>query len=549
MDRRWEPTGTLPAEKKRESFSEKDCGAGQTLLHFDCEMANTIKIPRNHLIMGVCLPLAVLVGYFMAEPLEPRGLAVIVLILSVLSVPLLMEWHHPILVLGWNAYIAPVFFPGRLYLWVVLAVVSLFFAVLNRSVNPQRSFIHVPSLTRSLFFLLAVVAATAALTGGISANSLGSAHFGGKCYVYVFGAVAGYFALTSRRIPLNQAGVYLAMFFLPGITSMIGDLVNATAPEFNFLVEYLFQPGDSRVSQDFGNLTIARFGSAAVSGAALYGYLLARYGIRGALDYTRSWRFLLLLLAAIGVVGSGFRGGLILFGLTLIAQFYFEGLHRTRQLPIFLGLGIVGAVVLVSQANRLPLPVQRTLSFLPVKVDPIVKDDANSSTEWRVAMWKAVLPEVPQYLFKGKGYSMDPDEIYMEGQSAYRGYADIFAVCIVTGQYHNGVLSILMPFGLFGMAAFIWFLTAALRVLYDNYRFGNPALRCANTFLLASFIARIVTYFCVFGSFYSDLFSFTGLVGLSVSLNGPRAHRIAGEENEDVLSNDSEEYHARDRRE
>ena len=33
-------------------------------------MANAINIPKTHLIMGLSLPLAVLLGYFVAEPLE-----------------------------------------------------------------------------------------------------------------------------------------------------------------------------------------------------------------------------------------------------------------------------------------------------------------------------------------------------------------------------------------------------------------------------------------------------------------------------------------------
>jgi hypothetical protein len=32
-------------------------------------MANTIRVPRARLILGICMPLAVLLGYFLAEPL------------------------------------------------------------------------------------------------------------------------------------------------------------------------------------------------------------------------------------------------------------------------------------------------------------------------------------------------------------------------------------------------------------------------------------------------------------------------------------------------
>src|ERR1044071_2373715 len=108
-------------------------------------MANTVKLPRNYIVMGLCLPLAVLLGYFLAEPLETSSLAVVVLVMTVLCVPLLMKWHHPMMVLCWNAFVSPAFFPGRLDISILAASVGFFFAVLNRSVDPYRKLINVPS--------------------------------------------------------------------------------------------------------------------------------------------------------------------------------------------------------------------------------------------------------------------------------------------------------------------------------------------------------------------------------------------------------------------
>src|SRR6266404_3369398 len=99
-------------------------------------MANTIKIPRTHLIMGLCLPLAVLLGYFLAEPLESGSIAVVVMVLAVFCVPALMKWHHPLLVLSWNVALLPIFLPGAPPVWVLVAMASILFAVLNRSVDP-----------------------------------------------------------------------------------------------------------------------------------------------------------------------------------------------------------------------------------------------------------------------------------------------------------------------------------------------------------------------------------------------------------------------------
>src|SRR5437867_10655084 len=100
-------------------------------------MANTINIPRSHLIMGLCLPLAVLLGYLLAEPLDSASLGVIVFVLVILGVPLLMKWHHPLLILSWNAWVNTFFLPGSPGLWMIMAFASLLFALLSRSVNPD----------------------------------------------------------------------------------------------------------------------------------------------------------------------------------------------------------------------------------------------------------------------------------------------------------------------------------------------------------------------------------------------------------------------------
>ena len=64
---------------------------------------NTFSVSRAQLIYALCLPLAVVVGYFLADPLESSSMAVIVLVTGVLAVPVLMKWYHPLLVFSCNA--------------------------------------------------------------------------------------------------------------------------------------------------------------------------------------------------------------------------------------------------------------------------------------------------------------------------------------------------------------------------------------------------------------------------------------------------------------
>jgi hypothetical protein len=486
-------------------------------------MANTtIKIPRAHLIMALCLPLAVLVGYFLAEPLESGSMAVIVLVMFVLAVPLMMKWHHPVLVLSWNACITPVFLPGQAQIWVPVAAASLLFALLNRAVTPEARFIYVPSLANPLLFLAAVVLITAFATGGIGLRSFGSSRYGGRNYTLVLMAVAGFFAFSSARIPSEKAGLYVGMFLLAGLTAIIPNIIYTLGPTFYPL--YRIFPVGAAVDQARAEYAldpgIFRLGGLGIVGPSLYCYALARYGIRGALDVTKPWRLLLLVIAAACCVLSGFRSCLIGFAIIFGAVFCLEGLHKTRFLPLVLGVTLVGALILLPNANKLPWVVQRTLSFLPAKIDPIARESAEASTGWRLEIWKQAIPQIPKYLLIGKGYSMDPNELYLADQAGRYRSSDHDAI-LLNGDYHSGPLSVIIPFGIFGTIGFFWFLAAAGRFLYQNYRLGDARLQRINTFLLASFITKVVFFFAVVGSFYSDLCVFTGLIGLSVSLNGP----------------------------
>jgi hypothetical protein len=485
-------------------------------------MANTtIKIPRAHLIMALCLPLAVLLGYFLAEPMESGSMAVIVLVMFVLAVPLMMKWHHPILVLSWNAYITPVLLPGQAQIWLPVAAASLLFALLNRAVSPETRFIYIPSLANSLLFLAAVVLITAWATGGIGLRSFGSARYGGRNYALVLMAVVGFFAFSSVRIPPEKAGLYVGMYFLAGLTSIIPNIIYTLGPKFYPLFSIF--PVGMAVDQARGDYALGpgifRIGAFGLVGPSLYCYALARYGIRGALDFTKPWRLLVLVIGAGCCAASGFRSSMIHFVVTFSALFYFEGLHKTRLLPLILGFTLLGTAILLPNANKLPWVVQRAISFLPAKIDPVARESAEASTAWRLEIWKQAVPQIPKYLLVGKGYSMDPNALYLAGQSARQLISDHEAI-LLNGDYHNGPLSVIIPLGIFGTIGFIWFLAAAGRFLYQNYRYGDSRLKCINTFFLALFIERVVFFFTVFGSFYSDLWSFTGLIGLSVSING-----------------------------
>jgi len=491
-------------------------------------MASTFAVTRNHLIFGLCLPLAVLLGYMLADIDDPASRVVIVVALSVLCIPVLMRWYHPLLILSWNMAAQPAL-PGQPQLWSLMAVLSVFFAVLNRSVNPELRFAHVPALTRPMLALLAVVLGTALLTGGIGSRELGSSSVGGKSYFYLLAAVAGFFALSSRSIPPSRAGFYVALFFLPGLTSMISRLANEIGPKADFV--YALFPPDFLVDElalvQPLDTDMIRVGGLTLASLSVFSWLLARYGVAGLFDFSRPWRMAGLALAVTAGAFGGYRSVLLLMFLVFAVLFWVEKLWRTRIVVILLATGLVGGVLLVAFAHRLPLPVQRTLSFLPLNIDPITRESADVSTQWRLDMWRAVLPQVPRYLFRGKGYNVSYDDLYMAQVSSARGVGQSWQEAAVAGDYHNGPLSVVIPFGIYGLIAFGWLLIAGGRFLYTVYRQSVPELARINAFLLALFLARVLFFLFFFGTLSGELYYFTGILGFSVALNVSGRNQLA----------------------
>src|SRR5262249_48878918 len=135
---------------------------------------------------------------------------------------------------------------------------------------------------------------------------------------------------------------------------------------------------------------IARLGGLATACWGIATAMFARYGVREIFASRHVLRLLLFLaLMSISMLG-GFRSVVVLFILLFSVLFYLEGLMRSRLLPIFILILVLVGALLVGFVQHLPLNVQRTLSVLPLPVDPLAKADAQASSEWRIKIWKQV---------------------------------------------------------------------------------------------------------------------------------------------------------------
>lgn len=485
------------------------------------------KFSRLVIIYAIAAPLALALGYLVASP-NKLSTAVIMAVVSFLALPILLRWHHPLLIFFWNSAFTAGFLPGSPDAWMFFAAISFGIAFVNHIVF-QKQFLRAPMLTWPMLFLAAVVLFTAWYRGGIGLNSLGGGVIGGRYYVIILLAIAGYFAMTSEQIPLAKASKEGGIFFASALTSIFSNIIFVLGPAFYILYNIL--PAGlayAQAASEYSGSSIDRISGLSAACTGFLCFLFSQFGLRGLFDFSKPWRLLLLGLT----IGAAFFGGFrsIIFLLFMIGafQFYFERLAKTHFLPIILGLTILGLLPILAFSSRLPATVQRAISFLPVNVDPDVLADAKGSSEWRFEMWAVAAKEIPKYLWLGKGYGMDATTLFLVNEATRTGISvSPFEGFLLAGDYHSGPLSLIIPFGIPGVIGFLWLLGAGWRVLYLNYRYGDARLRKVNTVLLAYYLSYCISFFFIFGAFNTELYVFTGACGLSVCLNGGVKRRAA----------------------
>ena len=485
-------------------------------------MNNTTGLLKAVIVYAVCVPLAIWLGWMLTslEDLTRSTYIEAAIFVLLLCLPLLLRWHYIMLVFCINFSMTIFFLPGKPMVWMPMVAISLGISVLQRALNKEMHFISVPRISLPLILLVVVALATAKLTGGIGLNSFGGDLVGGHKYFLLIGGILAYFALTARRIPPERAGLYVGLFFLSQCSSVIGDLISLLPSGFNFL-SWFFPPNSYIIQEQTVDTGGFRFIGLSIMSGTIVMFMLAKYGVRGIFMSGKPWRLFLFVLFNFLMLFGGFRSRLIFCAMIFAIQFFLEGMHRTRLMPKLVFAGLLVIALAVPFADKLPNVVQRSLALLPLNIDPAVRADAQATSDWRVEMWIAVLPEVPEHLLLGKGYVLSRMELETMGKdTAFHPVSAADWDSALAGDYHSGPLSVVLSFGIWGVIGFSWFLIAAIRALYANYRYGDPVLRNINTLLLAAFLGKTLLFIIIFGAFDADMLFFAGIIGLSVSLNG-----------------------------
>jgi hypothetical protein len=489
-------------------------------------MTNPAALMRMLITYAICIPIAIAMGYILTDVgNNPNysNLFVVGLLIALVLSPIFIKWHYPILIFGLGCPITIFFLKGSPPLWQVVVIISLSIAIVERAANSKKRFISAPSIVWPLLFTAAMAFMTARLTGGIGLHTLGSGVGGGKKYVELFLGIATFFAMISHKIPRERRTLYLGLFILSGLPAFISDLGPILPKPLNY-ISYVIPSAALQAGQSW-EIGTTRLGAFGTSAGVVANFLLARYGLRGIFASGSAWWRIPLFVLMLGLTMlGGFRNVIFSFALLCTLMFFMEGLHRTRLLPVFVFVGVVMACLLVPFANKLPFTFQRAISFLPVDVDQSVKMDAEGSSEWRFRMWHDLWPQVPQYLLLGKGYALSTTDFEMIGNGDFANGVEAQldaseGSLAVSGDYHNGPLSTLIPFGIWGGITFLWFTLAGLRVMYRNFKYGDPGLKTVNIFFLAQYVAALIGFFLIFGAYSDAIFGFSKVIGFSLALN------------------------------
>lgn len=477
------------------------------------------------IVYAICIPLAIFVGYFLTSNAY-QTVYLAAALTGLLVLPLVLKLHYPILLFSWHASIALFFINSHPNLWLLMVLVSLGVSLVERILSRESHFISVPSVVLPMMIFLGVVFLTAEANGGFGLKALGSSVYGGKKYVYLLIGALSYFALVARQIPPEKVSRYFTIFVLGAVTVAIGDLF-MVAPSWLDPLFLVFPP--AAVSNDPFEFGVTRLNGTGVLGVAVFSWMIAKYGLRGIFLSGKVWR--VVLLAAMFFVGTlgGFRTSLGTMMLIFAGAFIVEKIYQTWLVaPAILG-SLLLALIIVPTAHHLPFTMQRAMAFLPLDLDRDALAAAESSTDWRINMWTGLLQDqVPQHFWKGKGFAFskqDYDEMMGQTALASSGYAEANADeqgLALAGDYHNGMLSLIIPFGIWGVLTFTWFMSAGLRVVYLNLKYGRPEFRTINYFLFMMYFIEFGSYLSCFGglSVSTDMAWFTGYLGMSIAING-----------------------------
>ena len=462
----------------------------RTRLFQGCLVIGTSAIMTLAICAGNVRVLCLVMASLVALPLmgRPRGWLILVILISASGLKI----------------------PGALLSMSLFDMVTAGFVVLAVLLATQARMGFERTGAHAWLIALAAVILVTMTVRGVGFQALGGDMIGGASYIRVYVPLALVFLI--RGVPLNtfQWRVALIGMCAASVLPLAVDLLLANGVGWGVLENLVTvaPPQDDFITW---NLIPRLFGASNFSMYFCVGLCLVIPLIR---IKTLFWIGVGIALILGGL--SSHRLAIINILLFLLTLSIVRGRTRGRTPMIWGGaIVILGAIFL--SASRLPLAMQRSLSWVPgIHISDRAAISAAETISWRVMVWQESLREVPSYWLIGKGYAFRQ----MDGLFSF---SDNYQWAIVSNLYHNGPLSMLIGLGVAGLVCGIGFLGAMIRRHYvvAHSRWPDSALQHFHRCIFALFVTQATVFLFLYGdvqvSFPAVLFSAALLEGLVVS--------------------------------
>ena len=364
----------------------------------------------------------------------------------------------------------------------------------------------------------------------------GSARVGGKPYIDVMIGVMAYLILSRYRVsPLRAKrlplwSLYIAAFvsFAGGVGNYLPDVGNILGKFYNGFYSAGFDTGGTSSSlYAETSLTIGqdRLGFLQVLGSTTILYLVSQtnptqLSFRQVLSYAGGIIMIML---------SGFRSAFTnAFLVTLVGSIIREKSNGLIKIGAITLAICVSGVLFSYTPITLPNTFQRSLSFLPGNWDPVVKAEAQDSSDWRFQMWEIALTS-DKYIHNkmlGDGFGFlradfENGVAMMMGQASAKEGDLAQEQFLLDGDFHSGPVSAIRFVGVVGLILFILLMlqTTSYAWRVTKRSFGTGYQFCVLFFAIPAILYPIKFLF-VFGDFKLGLFEILFSIGMLKMLEG-----------------------------
>jgi len=375
-------------------------------------------------------------------------------------------------------------------------------------------------------FIVLTYVATVYVRNPVGVEAFGSDRVGGRPYVSILISWAAFWVLSRSNVSVRES--YIVTFL-----SLAGNGFHA----FVNYVAYRFPSTIGPISSLYSGIQAADPTEAAVPGMEEGSRLAYLGGLGGGLTAVACafwrpftlvnpmhfWRFVMFFGGLVAVLLSGFRSGMIsVFEVFLLASYFHRGMGEVLRTLGLTALILVLLVGLQGNIIDLPIPAQRTLSFLPGKWDYDAKSQAEGSTEWRIEMWKAMLTgnKYIENKWLGDGFGFTHQQLEIMNANTLTGTTtDQQENLMISGGVHSGPISTIRYVGYIGLALFLVLLVLVARrgfQLIHRAR-GTPLF----PFVLLNSIPPILfpfNFIFIFGAFENDLGGAVFMIGIQKML-------------------------------